>query len=118
MPSSSANGGPSLLFVDDEPLMLQAFARVVRAERPDWEVETARCADQACRVLAARHFDALVVDIVMPGMNGLELLGHARLHHPSLVRVVYSGVVERFLHHDELCRADLVFAKPALATER
>lgn len=107
----------SILFVDDEPLMLQAFARVVGSECPHWEVVTASGVDEAKQVLARRRFSALVSDLVMPGPNGVALLAYAREHHPTMLRVVYSGVVEDFAKDREIRRADLVFAKPALATE-
>jgi DNA-binding NtrC family response regulator len=117
MAQSFAPGPVSILFVDDEPLMLQAFSRVVGSECPHWEVVTAAGVDQAKQELAKRRFSALVSDLVMPGPNGITLLAYAREHHPTMLRVVYSGVVEDFAHDRELRRADLVFTKPALATE-
>jgi DNA-binding NtrC family response regulator len=106
----------SLLFVDDEQLMGQAFSRVVGSERPDWQVVTATCVADARQALESRRFDATVADIVMPGPDGLSLLRFARQHFPDMLRVVYSGVVEDFAFHGEVQHADLVFAKPALAT--
>jgi DNA-binding NtrC family response regulator len=107
----------SLLFADDEPLMLQAFARAVGSERPGWEVVTVRGVEQAQQVLEARGFHAVVSDILMPGQNGLTLLAYARERHPSMIRVVFSGVVEDFAQDREIKQADLVFTKPALATD-
>jgi YesN/AraC family two-component response regulator len=109
--------GPSLLLVDDERLLLHAFARVVRAEHPAWEVVTAACAHDACEALQRRPFDAIVSDMAMPGMTGVALLQHVREHYPSTLRVVYSGAVETYAHHAEVRRADMVFIKPTLATE-
>ena len=108
---------PSLLLVDDERLLLHAFARVVRAERPAWEVVTAPCAHDACEALQRRSFDAVVTDIAMPGMTGVGLLQHVRERYPGTLRIVYSGAVETYAHHPEVRRADRVFTKPTLATE-
>jgi CheY-like chemotaxis protein len=117
MSSAPPARAAAVLFVDDEPLMAQAFARIAGSERPAWDVVTATGTDEARRVLERRRFDAVVSDIVMPGSSGLALLEHVREQYPDVRRVVYSGVVEDYAQHQELRNADLVFTKPALASE-
>jgi DNA-binding response OmpR family regulator len=58
-----------LLIVDDEPAVLRCLERVLRSQ---YEVTTVERADAALILLAKRHFDAILVDVDMPGMRGDE----------------------------------------------
>jgi len=61
-----------LLIVDDEPAVLRCLERVLRNL---YEVTTVQRADAALILLAKRHFDVILVDVDMPGMNGDQLKG-------------------------------------------
>src|SRR5699024_10213357 len=70
-------GGAALLYrimvVDDEILIAEGVAQMVR-EMEGWEldVENAFSARQALELAQKRRFDLIVLDVQMPGMNGLE----------------------------------------------
>lgn len=59
-----------LLIVDDEPAVRDALARALRLE--GYEVELAADGREALAVLAERPADAVVLDVLMPGLSGLE----------------------------------------------
>jgi two-component system response regulator MprA len=59
-----------ILVVDDERAVREALERALRLE--NYEVETATDGQQALLALAARSADAIVLDILMPVMDGLE----------------------------------------------
>ncbi len=61
-----------ILVVDDEPGILQNVTKIL--SRNDYEVFQASSASQALEEMAKRSFSLLISDIVMPEMNGLELL--------------------------------------------
>jgi CheY-like chemotaxis protein len=61
---------PRLLIVDDEPAVLRCLERVLRGR---YEVTTVQRADAALILMTKRHFDAILVDVNMPGMRGDEL---------------------------------------------
>lgn len=64
--------GPSLLVVDDAKIN-----RVVlfhRLKQAGYVVELASCGDEAIKRLQETHVDLVLLDIMMPHMNGLELL--------------------------------------------
>lgn len=63
-----------ILFVDDEPRILDAFRRMLSGQNPDWETIFALSADEALEKTAETDFDAVVSDIAMPGKNGFDLL--------------------------------------------
>jgi two-component system cell cycle response regulator CpdR len=69
------------------------------------------------RAINAQRFDVLVTDIVMPDMDGLELIRHARRSFPAMRIVAITGGVYR-LEPDLLLRAasaagaDITLRKP------
>jgi two-component system, LytTR family, response regulator LytT len=65
----------SVLAVDDERPALEDLARLLRSSPRIGEVVCARSGDDALRHLAERQFDALFLDVRMPGLGGLELAG-------------------------------------------
>ena len=63
-----------ILFVDDEPRVLDGLRRILRAERGDWEMTFVEGVDQALEVLAEGDLDAVISDVNMPVRDGLDLL--------------------------------------------
>jgi len=62
-----------VLFVDDDKFLLDMYA--LKFSKAGYEVKTADSADAGLQVLRGGYApDALLVDIVMPGMDGLELV--------------------------------------------
>jgi len=64
----------SVLIVDDDRALLQALPEALRLRLGGVTVETADCGAGALDRIAVRDYDAIVTDIKMPGMDGLELL--------------------------------------------
>lgn len=59
--------------------------------------ETHRChvaetAEQALSFLETEHYDVILTDISMPGLSGLELLGHVRQAQPDTPVIVITGI--------------------------
>ena len=71
-----------MLVVDDEPSLAELLASVLRYE--GWEIRTA--ADGASAVRAAREFepDAVVLDVMLPDFDGLEVLRRLRASQPDV----------------------------------
>ncbi len=80
-----------ILFVDDEPKILDGLRRMLRVLRREWQMEFALSGPEALERLAAAPFDVVVTDMRMPGMDGAELLGEVMRRHPAMVRIVLSG---------------------------
>ena len=78
-----------ILFVDDDPRVLQAFERQFYKK---FEVRTAIGPELGLQVLAGEGpFAAVVSDLRMPGMNGIEFLTRVRQAAPDTVRVMLTG---------------------------
>ena len=71
-----------ILVVDDEPVLAEMITMALRYE--GWDVTAA--SDGASAVAAARDArpDAVVLDVMLPDMSGLEVLGKLRDHLPGL----------------------------------
>lgn len=66
----------TILAIDDDPIQRE-FCSVYLAT-PTVTVVTASSADEALEILPTRAFDAVLSDVDMPGMNGIELVRHLR----------------------------------------
>ena len=82
----------TVLIVDDEPAVRDLMARWVTALglRP----ETAADADQALASLRLRHYDLAVIDVMMPGHNGLWLATEVQRDHPNTAVVIATAYTE------------------------
>jgi diguanylate cyclase (GGDEF)-like protein len=81
------NSPRRLLVVDDEPSDRDLIAR--RLQRAGFEVRTAATAEAALRLLRGTHVDLVLLDQMMPGMSGLEMLKLVRAtHSPSELPVI------------------------------
>jgi HD-like signal output (HDOD) protein len=104
---------PVILFVDDEPLILQGLRRMLRAQRKAWQMEFAEGGPAALERLAAGPVDAVVSDMRMPGVNGAEVLARAAALYPECVRIILSGYADRDLLLHAMGPAHRLLSKPA-----
>jgi HD-like signal output (HDOD) protein len=86
-----------ILFVDDEPMVLQGLQRILRPLRAEWDMAFAENGPAALQKMADLHFDVIVSDMRMPGMNGADLLREVMRRSPTTVRIVLSGHADRDL---------------------
>jgi HD-like signal output (HDOD) protein len=80
-----------ILFVDDEPHLLQGLQRMLRPQRHEWNMIFAAGGAEALEVLEAKRVDVIVTDMRMPGMDGAALLQQVHDRFPGVLRIVLSG---------------------------
>ncbi|HLB83029.1 MAG TPA: sigma-54 dependent transcriptional regulator, partial [Gemmatimonadales bacterium] len=80
-----------VLIVDDDLALLQALPQVLRLQLANVTVDTAVSAAAALERIAVRDYDAIVADIKMPGMDGLELLAEIRTRRPDTPTLMITG---------------------------
>ena len=107
---ASAPGGvaPHVLVVDDEPQMRAVIKRVLT--RAGFEVDEADRAEEALAALERGEFDLLVIDLVLPGMPGWELVERLPADLP---RVFVSGQAgTALIDHPTSLKEELMLEKP------
>ena len=80
---------PGILFLDDEPEVLAALRRCLRKE--PYRCFFAEGPDQALDVLREEEIDLIVVDQVMPSMDGVSFLRMLKSTHSHVARVILTG---------------------------
>lgn len=78
-----------LLIVDDEEAQLRALCETLREE--GYETTGFACAPEAIAAVVQHRFDLLLTDLMMPEMDGIELLVAALQHDPDLVAIMMTG---------------------------
>jgi len=78
-----------ILVVDDELGIREGCRRALASS--GFEVEVAENGPAGLAKLHESHFDVLLLDAMMPGMSGLELLQHARKIAPALICIIITG---------------------------
>jgi DNA-binding response OmpR family regulator len=78
-----------ILIVDDEPAVADALADAVRLQGHSPAV--ARSGAEGLAAIEAEVPEAVFLDLVMPGVSGVELLRKIRQRHPELPIVVVTG---------------------------
>jgi signal transduction histidine kinase/CheY-like chemotaxis protein len=73
----------SVLVVDDEPDALQLFARMLSSSSPNYRILRAENGQRALQLLCDRQPDVMLLDLIMPGMDGFEVL-HAKRENAAI----------------------------------
>ena len=101
-----------ILFVDDEPKVLEGLQRMLRPQRKQWEMVFANSGAEALAVLEAAPFDVIVSDMRMPEMDGAALLEQVQKRFPGVIRMVLSGYFEMEMAMRAVPVAHQYLAKP------
>lgn len=84
-----------LLFVDDELYLLHGLRRMLRNMKTEWELFYAHGGEEALDILCTQEIDIVVSDLLMPQMNGAELLEEIASRYPETVRIILSGTTDK-----------------------
>ena len=82
-------GTKTLLIADDEPNIRRVLQAIF--QKDGYEVHVAENGVRALEVAAACPVDVLITDLIMPDMNGVELLQKIKQRHPDVVAVMITA---------------------------
>ena len=80
-----------ILIADDDPAILQLVTTILK--RADYEIDTAATGQEALEKIERTEYDAIVLDLMMPGVNGFEVLKRlpARFPRPKFVVIMSAS---------------------------
>jgi len=112
--AGSADASPIVLVVDDDATLLATFAEMLARS---FRVVTATNGVDAVATFRTTPVDAIVTDLAMPGMNGLQVASLCKTIRPG-VPVVMVTAWEALIASDEASRhgIDTILTKPVRAT--
>ena len=78
-----------ILVVDDEARIRDVCSELLINE--GFAVSTAESGYSGLKMIDQEHFDIILLDLMMPGLSGIDLLTHVRSHHTDTLVVVITG---------------------------
>ncbi len=92
-PGRMANRMRALVVDDDDPIR-SMLAKVV--ERQNFDVDVARDGVEAINRLDSEHYDVVLLDLMMPRIDGFGVLKHMKDHHPDQLActIIASAIPE------------------------
>lgn len=84
----------SILIVDDEPLILDSLARELTAEPLAFNVHTASSGEEAIARLPERFWHLVITDLLMPGLDGFQVLKAAKRENPQTMVIILTGYAD------------------------
>ena len=81
-----------ILVVDDDDTIRDTLYELLSEE---YICQTAETAEKALARLETDVYDVVLTDISMPGLSGVELLGHIRQRFPDTPVIIISGIDDR-----------------------
>ncbi|MFT7222090.1 MAG: DNA-binding NtrC family response regulator [Candidatus Azotimanducaceae bacterium] len=99
---------PRILIVDDERHITEFYSALL--DTYNYGYVTVNSGDAAVKILEHGNVDLLVTDMLMPGMNGVELLAYVQAEHPETRRILISGLLNTKNNSTELMAEGLAHA--------
>ena len=78
---------PAVLIADDDQPLLSLLKTIV-SRQGDFDIVTCRDGEEAISALQERHFDVVLLDLMMPRKSGLDVLAFLKEQRPDQLRVV------------------------------
>ena len=99
LPQSDEDEDEAILLVDDDPRALELLEETLRSA--GYETESVRSGTRALEVLSSKFVSAVVLDLLMPGMDGFEVIRHVR-QEATLRELPIFVMTAKSLTKDEL----------------
>jgi len=83
----------ALLIVDDDPIIRDTLCRLFAYK---YDCDTADRAEQALELLDSQEYDAIITDVSMPGVGGIQILKRVQARHLTIPVIVISASGDQF----------------------
>ena len=79
-----------ILVVDDEEIVIKSCLRILG--NGEYEVEAVQSGREALKKIGENHYDVLILDIMMPEIDGMEVLQRVKESHPDIDVIMVTGL--------------------------
>jgi len=79
-----------ILIADDEEIVIRSCLRILDGD--DFQVEAVQDGREALRKIEENPYDVMILDIMMPNMDGLEVLRRVKETHPNMDVIMITGL--------------------------
>jgi two-component system response regulator HydG len=93
---------PKILFIDDDATFLHAVTSLVMAARTDIAIDTALCAEAGLLLIGISHYDAIISDYRLSGLDGLRLVKECNRLRPGTPVILLTGYGDRSMETEAL----------------
>ncbi|GGD50036.1 response regulator transcription factor [Paenibacillus nasutitermitis] len=109
---------PTIMVIDDEEMIRTGIVSIIRRLAPQWRITECKDARSAIRSLGADRPDLMLIDISMPGMDGLEFSHYLKEQYPDILKIVLTGH-DKFAYVQNALRAEVMdyLLKPIIREE-
>jgi DNA-binding NtrC family response regulator len=104
-----------ILVADDDPFILDLYRTALEGHH--YEIESATDGQEAFLAATSKPFDLVIMDIVMPNMNGIDSIRAIRKRHPQLPIIIISSFHDQFAEALTELRVQCILIKPVMITQ-
>jgi DNA-binding NtrC family response regulator len=80
---------PSICVIDDEPDLVEACADILT--KAGYGVEKCTDSEKGLQLITDREFDVVLVDLMMPKVNGIKILQEVKKVYPQCMVIIFTG---------------------------
>ncbi len=80
-----------ILVIDDEDKVLASVKKVINSKHPDYKVDLINSPSDALFAIKQEDYDLIITDLMMPGIDGLELIKKIRALDQSIRIIMITG---------------------------
>jgi YesN/AraC family two-component response regulator len=99
-----------VLVVDDNVMMRRLIINLFREQ--DLEFDEASDGREGLGKIIGNHYDLVITDILMPDMEGIEMIMLAKKHRPNMKIIAISGGKPYYLYMAKKLGIEAIFTKP------
>lgn len=99
-----------ILVIDDNLMMRKLIMSLFSGN--EYELSEASNGLEGIGLVQKSKYDLVITDILMPGMEGIELISRLKKEHPAIKIIAISGGKPYYLHLAKKMGTDGVFTKP------
>ena len=90
-----------ILVIDKEEIILKSIRKALAGNNElQYDIITCNTAIESLKIIRSDTFDLVLIDLVLPGMNGIEVIRRIKNINPSLAIIIMTGFSKNKINSD------------------